>query len=108
MDRLNRPVSFIHEDDHEESEFVEYLHHTTQKLWNVCPPILLVLGTLGNGLSVAVLSHKAMKQSNASIYLIVLSVVDVFALYVGLLRQWLRFGFSIDIRNFGPWQCKVS
>ena len=89
-------------------ELVDYLHAATRQVWIVCPLILLVLGTLGNGLSIVVLSRKAMRRSTVSIYLTVLSVVDMFALYTGLLRQWLRFYFLIDVRHIGQAFCKVS
>ncbi|KAK7116866.1 hypothetical protein V1264_002472 [Littorina saxatilis] len=87
--------------------YMDYLNRTSLKLWYVCPPILLVVGTLGNGMSIAVLSRKAMRRSNAAIYLIVLSVVDILVLYTGLLRQWLRFYYDFDVRNLGPFSCKI-
>ena len=91
-----------------EAVLAEYLRETALQMWRVYPPILLVVGSLGNSMSIAVLSRKGMRRSNAAVYLIVLSVVDLLVLYTGLLRQWIRYYFNTDVRHFGPVSCKVS
>lgn len=54
--------------------------------WTVIPPIILILGTFGNTMSIAVhhrLSRK--RQSGISVYLVALAVSDLLLLYSGLL-----------------------
>ena len=91
-----------------DEERVQYLIEMTQQVWRVCSLGLLVLGTLGNIMSIAVLSRKEMLRSNATVYLIVLSVSDILVLYTGLLRQLIRVFFHVDIRHGGNISCKVS
>ena len=75
-------------------------------IWQIVSPILLVCGTLGNVLSVIVLSRKNMIQSVSSTYLRGLSLADLSALWVGLLRQWIRY-LGFEIRTTANWVCKM-
>ena len=75
-------------------------------LWQIVSPILIVCGTIGNVLSMIVLSRKNMRQSVSSTYLLGLSAADLMVLYVGLLRQWLRY-LGFDIRLATNWLCKL-
>ncbi|KAL8611998.1 hypothetical protein ACOMHN_048494 [Nucella lapillus] len=85
----------------------KYYENLGHQIWKVCPAILLVVGTLGNVLSVLVLSREAMRRSNAAIYLIVLAMMDTMVLYTGLLRQWLRETIGMDVRDFSDASCRV-
>ena len=76
-------------------------------LWQIVSPILLVCGTIGNVLSVVVLSRKSMNTSVSSAYLLGLSVADLLVLHVGLLRQWLRYLTGFDIRTASNLLCKI-
>ncbi|XP_071171015.1 kappa-type opioid receptor-like [Mytilus edulis] len=93
---------------------VEHMHYTSYPeyktgiyIWKILPPILIILGTTGNILSIIVLRRKNIQKSVCSIYLIVLSISDLFVLYTGLLRQWISVVFGVDIRNFGSNICKL-
>ncbi|XP_064609470.1 neuromedin-U receptor 2-like [Liolophura sinensis] len=77
-------------------------------LWKVCSPILILLGTFGNSVSIAVLCRNSLWKISSSPYLVVLGVADLFVLWTGLLRQWLRFLVNIDIRDFSPVICKLQ
>ncbi|CAG5131821.1 unnamed protein product, partial [Candidula unifasciata] len=70
-------------------------------------PVLIVFGTIGNLLSILVMSRRKMRSSNAAVYLISLAIADTGALIIGLLRFfvaepickirfWLTF-VSLDI-----------
>lgn len=76
-------------------------------LWQIFSPILIFFGTVGNVLSVIVLSRKSMNHSVSSTYLLSLSVADLLVLYVGLLRQWIRYMFGYEIRTAANWICKL-
>ena len=97
----------------ESSEF-PYSHFRSQTqlrtgilIWQIVSPILLVFGTIGNILSVIVLTRRTMKQFVSSTYLLGLSVADLMVLYIGLLRQWIRYLVGFDIRTSANWICKV-
>ncbi|XP_064609469.1 probable G-protein coupled receptor 139 [Liolophura sinensis] len=76
-------------------------------LWKVCSPILILLGTFGNIVTIVVLCRKSMWKISSSPYLVVLGVADIVVLYTGLLRQWLRYVADIDIRELSPVVCKL-
>ena len=70
------------------------------------PPVLLVLGTLGNVFSFIILTRKQMRSVSSYIYLAVLSITDTLVLYVGLLRLWVGELTEYDIRDHSDWICK--
>lgn len=67
-------------------------------LWKVLPPILIVLGNVGNILVILVLSSRKQRKSATSTYLCALALSDILALDTGLVRQWVKHAFSYDIR----------
>ncbi|XP_067681288.1 mu-type opioid receptor-like [Haliotis asinina] len=80
---------------------------TANLMWQIVSPILLIFGTVGNILSMIVLTRQAMRKSSMSIYLTCLAVADLLALYSGLLRQWIIYTFQIDLRELHPLVCKI-
>ncbi|KAH3873326.1 hypothetical protein DPMN_036559 [Dreissena polymorpha] len=76
-------------------------------LWQIFPPILIVFGTIGNVLSIIILSKNKFKNSTSTVFLLGLAAVDLSMLYVGLLRQWLKYTFDFDIRHVSALFCKV-
>ncbi|XP_033759856.1 G-protein coupled receptor 4-like [Pecten maximus] len=79
---------------------------TALMIWTYFPPFLIIVGTVANFCSIVVLLRKPMRTSNTMFYLLVLSVGDIFVLYTGLLRYWLKFGFDKDIRLISNASCK--
>lgn len=69
------------------------------------PPVLLVLGTIGNVLSFVIMGKNMLKISTYS-YLAVLAIMDLMVLYVGLLRMWVGT-FSVDVQNYSNLMCKT-
>ncbi|XP_046344703.1 growth hormone secretagogue receptor type 1-like [Haliotis rufescens] len=86
-------------------DFTQY--NVSVAIWTYIPPILIVIGTTGNILSIAVLSQTSMKLSTTSLYLRVLAVVDIVVLYTGLLRQWLLYLLDLDVRWMTESGCKI-
>lgn len=76
-------------------------------LWKIVPPILLLLGTIGNVLSILVLRRPIIRKSVCSMYLVVLAITDLLVLYTGLLRQWILNTFDFDIRATSSAACKI-
>ena len=66
---------------------VEYRLHKALLLY--IPPVLIMLGTLGNFLTILILSRRSMRRNATYIYLIVLAIADIIVLYMGLLRMWI-------------------
>ncbi|CAC5426387.1 unnamed protein product [Mytilus coruscus] len=93
------------------SDYLDYTYYPEYKtgvyIWKILPPILIILGTTGNILSIIVLRRKNIQKSVCSIYLIVLAVSDLSVLYTGLLRQWINVVFEVDIRELGTGICKL-
>ena len=79
---------------------------TMKQMSTLVPPILLLVGTLGNLLSLLVLTQESMRKLAVYNYLAVLSVADTLVLYSGVFVEWLRdlYGYSIS----QPWLCKLN
>ena len=78
-----------------------------EKIWKVVPPILLILGTLGNVLTIVVLMRGKTRRSSTAIYLTALACSDLLVLYTGLLRQWIKYMYDIDVRHLSVAGCKI-
>ncbi|KAL4240834.1 hypothetical protein ACF0H5_001622 [Mactra antiquata] len=76
-------------------------------VWQIVSPILIIFGTTGNVISIKILSQRKFNRWASSIYLIGLAVADMCVLYVGLLRQWVKYTFDIDIRSLHPVICRT-
>uniref|UniRef100_A0A0B7AV82 G-protein coupled receptors family 1 profile domain-containing protein n=2 Tax=Arion vulgaris TaxID=1028688 RepID=A0A0B7AV82_9EUPU len=67
---------------------------------------LLVFGTLGNLLCLAVLSRKTFRRSSAGIYLRFLTLSDLAAIYTGVLYFTARSLFDTNFRKTNELSCK--
>ena len=85
-------------------DFPEYMA-PNRYLQLYVPPVLLVLGTVGNLLSFVIMSRNMFKASTYS-YLAALAIMDILVLYIGLLRMWVG-SFSVDIQLISNWMCKL-
>lgn len=82
-------------------------YNATIYLWKIVPPILLLLGTVGNVLSILVLRRPTIRKSVCSMYLVMLAIIDLLVLYTGILRQWILNTFDFDIRATSSAACKI-
>ena len=71
---------------------------------SICP-LLLLFGTFTNIFSLLVLSRKRMRKHSTYVYLAFLSVIDLLALWLGIIRDYLAHGYGIYIRSM--WLCKI-
>ena len=76
-------------------------------IYLIATPILILLGTVGNGLSLAVMLRKALRRSTTSLLLAALAVVDTAVLYVATLPIWLQNMFHFSLRDASPVTCKL-
>ncbi|XP_033754751.1 growth hormone secretagogue receptor type 1-like [Pecten maximus] len=70
------------------------------------PPIIIVLGTIGNIMSFTVFRTNSGKVSTYT-YLSALAVMDLLVLYVGLLPLWIAQLSDFDIKDQANWTCKL-
>ena len=73
-----------------ETELMQLSSYRLQKLLYVyASPLIIVVGLVGNMLSLMVLSGRPMRHVSTYCYLAVLAAVDSLLLGVGLLPKWL-------------------
>ncbi|KAH3709262.1 hypothetical protein DPMN_068724 [Dreissena polymorpha] len=76
-------------------------------IWKLVPPVFILLGTIGNSLSILVLTRRSIRVSTTALLLTVLACSDLLVLYSGLLRQWLIYLFNTDVRHISEAGCKI-
>ena len=79
----------------------------TFDIWLYGGIILIVLGTIGNSLSLAVMMRKNLRRHTTALYLMVLAVVDTAVLYNWFLRNWTYAVSGIDTRLLSVASCKI-
>lgn len=89
----------------ENHEYVEEV--ITKNLWQIIPPIFIIVGTIGNILSVIILLQPKIVKSTSALYLIVLAFSDTVVLYTGLMRHWLQYEFGLHVRHYSEAGCKI-
>ena len=57
------------------------------------PPLLIVVGTIGNIISFLIYIQKKYRHKSHGIYILTLSIVDTTMLWIGLFQYWLLFNF---------------
>ena len=75
-------------------------------LWKIFAPLCLVVGVLGNIMSLMVLSRQRMRQTTTSVYLRLLAIVDTVVLIVTMPRQILSFYSFVKIHDLSVFTCK--
>ncbi|XP_052796430.1 FMRFamide receptor-like [Mya arenaria] len=92
-----------------EDDFTQYgIYKAGILIWKVVPPILIMFGTVGNSLTIVVLTRKSIRASTTALFLTVLAFSDLIVLYSGLLRQWLIYLFTTDVRHVSEAGCKIN
>lgn len=79
----------------------------TWTIWTYGGMVLLLLGSVGNGLSVAVMWRKKLRQHTTAFFLIILAVVDTAVLYNWFVRYWVLAVSGIDTRLLSAASCKL-
>lgn len=74
------------------SELIEHKIGTSFNLYY--PPILVILGTIGNTFSFFIYRQKKYKQRSSSYFIWCLALFDSLMLFVGLLQYWALFNFA--------------
>ena len=77
-------------------------------IWKIVPPIVIILGTFGNSLTILVLLRQIRNLSSTAVYLLTLAFSDLLVLYLGPLRQWISYLWKIDVRTLTNVGCKIQ
>jgi hypothetical protein len=80
--------------------------HVGADLWKICSPIMIILGTFGNIFCIVILLRKNLRRHTTVVYLVALSFNDLLVLYTGLMRQWIKITFEVDVRLLSEFSCK--
>ena len=75
-------------------------------VWSIGSPIILTVGTVGNGLALLLLCKKSIRKTVTSLYLMTLACVDTVILYSGLLLLYVRVYVKFDVRLISAFACK--
>ncbi|XP_060074568.1 probable G-protein coupled receptor B0563.6 [Ylistrum balloti] len=84
-----------------------HAYRVNKSLLLYAPPILLLIGTVGNLFSFFVL-RQSMTRVSTYFYLAVLALTDLLVLYIGLLRRWTGELTGVDIKDHAAWLCKLT
>ena len=75
----------------------------------VVAPIIVIVGIIGNSLTVAVFRRDSLRRHAASILFSTLAVSNIAVLLFGLLPKWFEYAQKKDvIRVSFPYACQVS
>lgn len=96
---LNLSESNIHK--------IEFLLATSKYLWLVVAPVLVLVGTIGNSMSLVILNTKSFRGTGTSFVLCSLAFVDTAVLYIGAFIRWVGYVSNHDIRSRTLISCKV-
>lgn len=79
-----------------------------QILWTYVIPVLIVLGTIGNTVAVAILCRKNLKQWSMRQYMITYVVVNTIILYINCGLDWISQVTEMTyVSNLSDWMCRV-
>ncbi|XP_064598811.1 probable G-protein coupled receptor 139 [Liolophura sinensis] len=91
----------------EEELYISEITDLQSLLLMYVPPVLLVLGIIGNVLSFIILRHRMMTKQSTYLYLAALTVADTLVLFVGPLRVWVSQFTDLDIKDQSNELCKL-
>lgn len=67
----------------------------------------VAVGTLGNCVSAAVMTRRALRSATVSAMLTLLAAVDTLVLWTDLGRQYLKYVHRVDLRTVSNAACKL-
>lgn len=85
-----------------------YTNNIAEKyIWPIFPIGFLILGTIGNILSIIIFTRREMRKFSSFCYFALLNGVNLAVLYVTMIRVILNFNFHSDIRLINLSVCKT-
>ena len=86
-------------------QFIEQRIEHLLILW--LQPIIVLVGTVGNTMSFAVLVRSRMRSTSVYFFLIVLTVADTSVLYASAFKTWIRMLTGFELMNVSNGSCKT-
>ena len=77
-------------------------------IWKTIPPLLFVLGNLGNILSIIVLCRPRIRKYSVAMYLLFLAISDLTFLWSSVFRNTLYRGYGIDLKKLSFVHCRLN
>ena len=77
-------------------------------VWIYVAPIILLVGVVGNTLTIAVMRRKRLRAGTVAIYLVLIAIADTCFLIVGIIPEWLEAMGIIIFKKIHPATCKVE
>ncbi|XP_076452258.1 uncharacterized protein LOC143287902 [Babylonia areolata] len=71
-------------------------------LWKFCPPVVLILGTFGNIMSIFIMGRTSSGESTVNIFFLAIAVGDLVTLYTGITLKWLEVSFGLIFPSGWP------
>ena len=87
-----------------QSNFYRELSH---QLMLYVSPCILIVGTIGNILTIIIMRKLGSRDASSTLYYMVLAIVDLLILYLGIFRYWLRELQGTDMRTLSVETCKL-
>jgi hypothetical protein len=91
----------------DEGEFAFTNKIAKDYIWKIAPICLLVIGTIGNILSIIVFTQKEMRKYSSFYYFAILNIINLVLLITASVRSIGEFNFSMDIRQINLFTCKL-
>lgn len=70
--------------------------------------VITVIGLIGNGVTIIILTNKRNRKSSTAIYLTALAVSDILILIFGPFCDWLEVMWNVIIKEYGSVACKLQ
>ncbi|KAL8594796.1 hypothetical protein ACOMHN_047514 [Nucella lapillus] len=83
------------------------LYRVNLAVLRICPPILILIGTFGNVMTIIVMQRLASDTSVINIYFTATAVMDLLCLYTNTLDRAILFNFDYDIKIVSSAFCKI-
>ncbi|XP_053405382.1 CX3C chemokine receptor 1-like [Mercenaria mercenaria] len=86
---------------------VYWEYNTAHNLGLYGYPVILILGTIGNIVTLLVMLRKKMRRRTTCFYMSMVAVFDTLVLYFACLRQWLALLQGTDALTLSSAACKI-
>ena len=84
-----------------------HLEEISVTVRKICDPVLFLVGTIGNLLTILVLSQNKNRRTTTAIFLIFLAISDIMILFTSYFSEWLYVMWSFGFRQVNNVLCKL-
>ena len=79
----------------------------TENIRKFCNPFLFLVGTIGNLLTILVLSQRKNRHTSTAIFLLFLAISDIMILFTSYVSEWTFTMWKFDFREVNGALCKI-